>query len=293
MLENIRIKVNDNLWYRLVGEAVCAFILIFSINLGITLGEAEVPFFDAIYNINFVIALWIGTFTWLSFLWFKKTNLSSNMVNLIMNFRNSNNLNSKKLWLSILFQFLGGLLAALLVWMIVDLGISNITKHHVNSMGGTTPYIKGLFLAREFGENGWNVSWMGKGAIAWHPISFTNGDKYGIAIAQGLVCASSIILSFYLNVFVDDKFEYKTAIKLRWLILIVLISLTTIMSANTTNWVRLIAPAIVNQFNSLVNDNGSTMLYTTLLFIAMQTLGILFIYGTKFFAKNEEDKLFK
>ncbi len=279
---------------RLILESISAFIMVFIINFGITLGEAQVPFFDVIYNTNILIAIWIASWSFLSLLIFRKTGLTINMINLIMSFR-SDDMNKNEFIGSFLFQFIGGLIAALLVWFIIDFGLEENLHlvEDVNSMGGTTPYIKGLFFAREYGVDSWsNEWWDGVGAIAWKPVSINSNWKFGFAAIQGLVCGVSIIISMYINNFIDDKFNTKWTLVGRYFVMIILISITTILSANTTNWVRLLSPAIISQIDSWVNgEMQQTILYTTIIFILFQSIGLLFIYRSKDFKHfaNVED----
>lgn len=262
MFDVIGERVKQNISMRLIFEFLASFVLIFMINIGISLGEAGVTGFKIIYNVNIVLALWIGTWIFLAYLFFEKTNISTTLLYLVV-LSKKKVINNKEFVLSILFQFLGGLFAAFLIWEIIDVGMGKDIK----VMGGTTTYIKGLFLLE------------GSKFKLWEPYNFETGWKYGFAIIQGIVSALFLITAFIGNGFVDRKFNREIFSKVsRYIILIVCISIPTILSANTTNWIRVLAPAIVSQISSWATKGNSTMLYTTLLYITFQSLGIIFIY---------------
>lgn len=295
----IKRNVNNNIWHRLTGEFLSAFALIFIINFGITLGEIGIPGFYLIYNVNFVIALWIGTFTFLAFLWMQKTTLSANFVNLVMSYR-AKNINRKEFWISSVFQFVGGLTAAILVFFIVVFGINGGPGDKLYIMGGTNTQVKGLFVVHPFSDSGnywaswdptqFNLDMNNTTYAGGQPSHFKTSNIFFFAAVQGMVNGFLIIFSFMANNKIDAKYNKDYRAKWgRWIWLVVTISITTIISANTTNWVRLIAPAIVGQTYAEINGiDGVIILWTTLTFIAFQLLGLALVYVSVFFVEEIE-----
>lgn len=260
---NIKQKVSNNFWTRMLGEMLCAFLLIFTINTGQGIGESLFAatgkashewynVFYYIYNINIVTALWIGSWTFLAFLWMRKTSLSSNFFNLVISYKH-NDINRKEFWSSLPFQFIGGIFAAFFT-IIICLNIHPTT----GAMGGTITSMKGIFLNSPHSFD----------------ISAVDPIKYGYAATQGLINAFAIMFLYTVNTIIDRRHGNGVALSLRYTILIISIAITTIFYANTTNWVRLLSPAIV----SAVNNWDTQFLTTTLTFIAVQTIGLLMVY---------------
>ncbi len=280
----IRDHVSNNFWLRMLGEFLSAFILIFTINFIISLGEEGIPFFKQVSNINFTIALWIGSMTFLSFLWSQRTSLSANFINLIMTYRNKQ-ISAKDFYTSIPFQLIGGIMAAMLVYVIAGFidydhitGTFDPNWNELEVMGGTIPKIKGLWTAD------------GQGLLTWAPVDLFHEREidvwtYAFAAFQGTINATLIVVSFTLNTFADRKYNNgKESLAIRYIILVVGISITTIFYANTTNWVRLFAPAVVSTIKdpSYAPGGGSLMLTTTITYIAFQMIGIIAVLNTKY-----------
>lgn len=282
MNKNIFISIKEkrkSIGFVILFEAISSFSLIFIINFPISLGEIDIKVFNLVYNVNFFNAIWIGGFTMIAFWWMQKTNISSNILNLVISSRNRN-INKKEFSLSIIGQFIGGILAALIVFLIVSKGIDHGDSGNL-IMGGTTTDIKGLFLAN---PDMFNIN------SIWDPISFSDyghGAMFGFAAMQGLVNSFAICIAFMLNRRVDNNFDnQKKVFALRYIILIVIISISTIIYANTTNWIRLLSPAIISQVNSWIDGDESIILWTTLIFMLFQVLG----FGFVFFSRNHLDK---
>lgn len=261
----IRNRVENNYWWRLLGEMISAFILIFSINCGQALGEVGFSGFYYIYSWNILTAFWIGSLTFLSFIWMKKTTLSSNFFNLVINYKH-NVINKKEFWSSLPFQFLGGFFAASLILLIC---ISHNDENKRLVMGGTIPSIKGLFINDNTSINYSNLN------TIYNRIDFSGKFIYLFALIQGLINSMAIIFLYICNTKIDKKKSENISLVYRYFILIIIIFFTTILYANTTNWIRLITPAIV----SAIYDWQDEFLSTTLLFIFVQAIGLLVVYN--------------
>lgn len=260
-MKRINKEVSNNFYSRLLGEMLSAFFLIFIINFGQSLGEVGIPVFIYIYNVNILTALWIGSWTFLAFLWMRETSLSANFFNLVITYKQKR-VNRKEFWWSLPFQLIGGLFAATLIY----LSIINCNDGDYLVMGGTTPGIKGLFIN--------NPALFNIDNPIYAHITIDNGYKYSFAALQGLVNACAIVYLFLFNRKVDNKFGKGTALGLRYVNLIICIALTTILYANTTNWIRLLAPAILGS----IGQGNPEFLLTTLVFICVQTIGLLIVY---------------
>ncbi len=289
----IKEEAQSSYWLRMIGEFVSAFFFIFIINLVIALGEDSVPIFDFFYNVNIGMGIWVGSMTFLAFLWTQRTTLSANFVNLVINYRN-NNINRKEFYGSMGFQFIGGFFAATIVYIIAGCFIHTNDPAYIHIMGGTTPKIKSLFLSN---PNLPDTIFSSNNPI-YNPIDFTKGFKTGYAYlwaaVQGCINAIWIIVAFILNGLVDKKYENgRKSIIWRYIILVVGVSITTIFYANTTNWVRLLSPAVVSTIVHAINGHSITestfLLSTTITYIAFQTIGLIVVYFTTIH-RNEEEK---
>ena len=275
----IRIFSQKSIKHKFLLEIVGSFLIIFIINFFISLGEANIPFFWAFNNIVFLEGFWIATWTFIFFLFFEKTGVSSNALTLVIDFRNKN-INIKQYILLFFGQLIGGIFAAFLVYIIVDLLIvhnsSNLNDIHV--MGGTIPYIKGLFSSN--------------GTLVWHPIDFVKDEHgvgpYGFSSIQGLINATIIIFSFFILRSVEKKYNIGFISKLiRYIMLISLVSSSVILTANTTNFNRLISPAIIDMiFNQ--STNAVSKFGTTCVFILFQSIGLMVVYYSSLFDKEVE-----
>lgn len=263
---------NSNYWNRMLGEALSAFVLIFTINFVISLGEIGIPVFHWIYRTNILSGVWIGFMTMVAFTWTQKTTMSANMINLLITKRNKQ-INKKEFWGSVVFQLIGGFFAGFLIYFFVAYLIEPSTwpPNAPHIMGGTQPGFKGLFLNE--------------------PLLFRDNtaQAYIVAMFQGLTCSIWIIIAFMLNFVVDKKTNNETQQWIfRYIILIVGISITTAFYANTTNPVRLLSPAIANAI--MGRDYGLLLLSTTFTFILFQTIGMAFIYFELIFKEEERKK---
>lgn len=255
--------LKNNFWLRMLGEMCGAFLLIFIINSGQSIGESLYKLnngsfkvwniFYYIYNWNIFIAVWIGSWTFMAFLFFRRTTIASNFFNLVISYKH-NQITKNEFWCSIPFQLIGGLFAAYFV-IIISLSIYDKT----GSMGGTITSMKNILTNNEHIFN------LRKG----------NNLRYGYAAIQGLINAFAIMFLYTVNVIIDRKKGNRTALTLRYLLLILTIFLTTIFYANTTNWVRLISPAVM----SAINDWENEFLTTTIVFISVQSIGLLVVYN--------------
>ncbi len=275
--EVIKNEVNGNFWLRLLGELLSSMFFVFSINLIIALGEDQIPVFKFFYNYNIGAGMWIGFMTVVSFVWFQRTTLSANLINLSLIYKRDQ-INSMEFWWSVLFQFIGGIAGALMVYLFAGTVLAGDGLH---VMGGAYPKLKGLTNA--------NVGLTGAPGNVdhtsilnpWMSIDFTKMDNkiytYSYAAIQGMINATWIIVAFILNSIVDQKNNNRTKqLLLRYIILVVGISITTIFYANTSNWVRVLTPTIVNV---IMQKEGSLLvLNTTLVYIAFQLIGVLVIY---------------
>ncbi len=289
IFEKIKDVVQSNLLYRLVGEALSALFFILVINSVIALGEDRVPVLNFFYDFTFGTGIWIATMTIIAFVWSTSTTLSANVLNLVLAYRRKD-VNKVEFWTSIVFQFLGGIIGALIVYFIagavVDLDAPGEPLH---SMGGALPKLKGLTLTNVENTSIFNP---------WQDVNFitkygpSSGDAhyafiYLYASLQGVINASWIIIAFYLNSIVSNKNSNNRVKELLWryIILLIGISITTIFYANTTNWVRLLTPNIVNVL--AMRNNSLLILSTTLIFIAFQCIGLWYVYS-RFVEQGEE-----
>lgn len=289
IFEKIKDVVQSNLLYRLVGEALSALFFILVINSVIALGEDHVPVLNFFYDFTFGTGIWIATMTIIAFVWSTNTTLSANVLNLVLAYRRKD-VNKVEFWTSIVFQFLGGIIGALIVYFIagavVDLDAPGEPLH---SMGGALPKLKGLTLTNVENTSIFNP---------WQDVNFitkygpSSGDAhyafiYLYASLQGVINASWIIIAFYLNSIVSNKNSNNRVKELLWryIILLIGISITTIFYANTTNWVRLLTPNIVNVL--AMRNNSLLILSTTLIFIAFQCIGLWYVYS-RFVEQGEE-----
>lgn len=273
MEKSIKNSVSNNFWIRMLGEMCSAFLLIFVINFGQGIGEALARgshnewynIFYYIYNWNIATAFWIGSFTFLSFLWFRKSSLSSNFFNLVISYKH-NDINRKEFWSSIPFQLIGGLFAAVFI-IVICLDIQPLEDNQTYAMGGTITSIKGFFIN--------NIEYSRfENYLVYERWTSPENWKYEFAAIQGLINAITILFFYTANTIADRKSGKGTAFTFRYLLLVICIFFTTIFYANTTNWIRLISPAIV----SAVNNWDTEYLTTTLVFIVVQTTGILVVY---------------
>ncbi len=288
LLGRLNDNIRNNLWIRLLGEAASALFFVFSINLIIALGEDGIPFFDFFYNFNIGAGIWIGFMTLIAFIWSTKTPLSANVLNLVLASRRGE-LAKDEFWLSIVFQFIGGLAGALMVYLVAGV-VVDADMNKLHSMGGALPKLKGFINT--------NVTDVNAGINIWHSFNFVEHYSsdginphplyiYLYAALQGTINATWIIIAFYLNGMVDRKNINNRAkqLGLRYIILVIGISLTTIFYANTTNWIRLLTPNIINMI--MGGDHSVLIFSTTLIFICVQTCALLFMYF-KLTKKREE-----
>ncbi len=255
--------LNNNFWLRMLGEMCGAFLLIFIINSGQAIGESlyklnggshEVyNLFYYIYNWNLITALWIGSWTFVAFILFRKTSIACNFFNLVISYKH-NEITKDEFWHSLPFQLIGGLFAAYFV-IIISLSINDVT----GAMGGTITSMKSLMTNND------------------HIFDFNKGEsiRYGYAAVQGLINAFAIIFLYTINVIIDRNNGKGKALTLRFLVLVPTIFITTIFYANTTNWIRLLSPAVM----SAINNWETEFLTTTLVFISTQTIGLLVVYN--------------
>jgi len=282
------LKLNENkikkysqnsIWHKFLLEVFGAFSIVFIINFFISLGEANIPFFWIFNNVVAVEGFWIATWTFLFFLFFEKTGVSSNALTLIIDFRNKN-INFKQYILLFFGQLMGAILSSLFVFALVQLLIVNNSKHlnNIHVMGGAIPYIKGLFT--------------NKGTLAWNPIDFNMEPHgigaYGFSSIQGLINALIIIFSFFVLKSVEKKYNIGFISKLiRYIMLLSLVTSSVILTANTTNYNRLISPAIIDMIFNQSKD-AVRKFSTTCTFICLQSLGLIVVYFSGFFDKEDE-----
>ncbi len=274
MTELVKDKVTNNFWLRLLGEFLSAFFFIFFINLIIALGEDDVPFFKFFYEYNIGAGLWIGIMTLFAFIWAQHTTLSANFINLILT-RKRGNISNKQFWNSTVFQFAGGVCGALMVYLIAGMAMQSTDQLH--SMGGAFPKLKGLVNNNTNGGTIINP-WATYNFVEnYNSGDISKGFVYAYAVIQGFINASWIVIAFILNSIIDNKTNNRSKqLLLRYIILVVGISITTIFYANTTNWVRLLTPTVVNVL--MGQDNSLLVMNTTLVFIAVQIIGILIVF---------------
>ncbi len=272
-------QVDEKLSLRLLSEFCSSMIFIFSINIVLALGELEVPVFHFFYFYNIGVGLWIGFTTMLIFHWSRKTTISSTMINLAWVHRRGE-ITTKEFWTSLLFQFIGGFLGALAVFVIINHALNEhldydwTTSEDVYAMGGAMPKLKGLFVNTPVEKSIFNP---------WMAINFAHSDQhstsfvYSFAVIQGFINGSWIIIAFLLNSIVNNKTKtIYSEYAFRFLILVIGVSVTTIFSANTTNWIRLLSPAIVNFI--MGETHGALIMNTTLVYIAIQFIGVAIVY---------------
>ncbi len=269
-------KVDNSLSLRLLSEFLSSMIFIFSINIVLALGEVEIPVFRFFYFYNVGVGLWIAFTSMIIFHWSRQTTISSTMINLTIVHRRGE-ITTKEFWTSLTFQFIGGFFGAILVYIIINHLLYGIYEPGVDvqyAMGGAMPKLKGLFVNTPAQTSIFNP---------WMAINFAHSDSHGLpfiysyAVIQGFINASWVVIAFLLHSIVDNKTNnlYK-AYALRYIILVVGISITTIFSANTTNWIRLLTPAIVNTIAG--EEHGVLILNTTVVYIAIQMIGVAIVY---------------
>ncbi len=316
--ERITKKLNENMPLRLLAEFLSSMLFIFFMNLVLALGEDNIPIFRFTSNYNVGNGIWIGFMTMVGFFWFQKTGIATNLINLTLK-KMRGQIDGKTYWSSTVAQFAGGIFGALFVFFIAAQFV-DLATDPMHAMGGTKPKIKGMINTNVSNEAMYKF-WAVDGKVQtsflnpWESYDLvenlydTNRTFiYLFAAGQGLVNATWIVVAFILNSLVDDKSKNKTQqFALRYIILIVGISVTTIVYANTTNWVRILTPTIVNVFNDL---NKGTVAYhhsimvleTTMIYISMQMIGVIFVYfevvwedsigaKQKEFAKNEQKEI--
>ncbi|BDU67490.1 MAG: hypothetical protein TYPL_1430 [Candidatus Tyloplasma litorale] len=283
----------DKFWFRMLWEFISSFSLIFSINFVLSLGEMKIPnklpISTAIFNVNFLTAIWISTFSFLAFLWTDKTTLSANFVNLVITYKRKK-INKKEFSSSILFQFLGGLLAAFIIFILSQIIIYGDKDPLV--MGGTIPRIKGLFLNDPSVYDNIQFTFYDPvDAREWDHRSLT----YLFVALQGTINGIFILFSFSLNNRIVDKYDNGAKAKLfRYIILVVGISITTILYANTTNWIRLICPAIFGEIFGIINNQqGTEILLTTSFYIMFQLPWLLLVYSSSVLVWRRNKKIKK
>ncbi len=279
LLDRLNDNIRNNLWIRLLGEAASALFFVFSINLIIALGEDGIPFFKFFYNFNIGAGIWIGFMTLVAFVWSTKTPLSANVLNLVLASRRGE-LTKEEFWLSVVFQFIGGLAGALMVYMVAGVMV-DADMSTLHSMGGALPKLKGFINTNVTPDNAGINIWQSFNFVDHFSLDGENPHLiyiYLYAIIQGGINATWIIIAFYLNRMVDKKNVNNRAkqLALRYIILVIGISITTIFYANTTNWIRLLTPNIINL---IVGGEHSLLIFsTTIVFICVQTTALLFMY---------------
>ncbi len=316
--ERITKKLNDNLPLRLLAEFLSSMLFIFFMNLVLALGEDDIPIFRFTSNYNFGNGIWIGFMTMVGFYWFQKTGIATNLINLTLK-KMRGQIDGTTYWSSTVVQFVGGIFGALFVFFIAAQFV-DLSTDPMHAMGGTKPKIKGM-INTNVSNDALYKFWAVDGKVQtsflnpWESYDLVNNlystNKtliYIFAAGQGLVNASWIVVAFILNSIVDDKANNKTQqFALRYIILIVGISVTTIVYANTTNWVRILTPTIVNVFNdwskgTVEYHHSILVLQTTMVYISMQMIGVVFVYfeivwkdsigaKQKEFAKNEPEEI--
>ncbi len=276
-LDKIRHQANSKLWFRLIGEFLSAFFFVFMINLLIALGEDGIPAFNLIYDYNLGMGLWIGFMTMVAFVWAQRTTLSANAVNLVLAHRRQQ-IDNGSFLTSIIIQFIGGILGAVFVYFIAASFIMD-TDSTLHAMGGAYPKLKGLTATNTVGGSATNP-WASINFVTeWSNGNMNKGFVYLYAIGQGAINATWIVVAFILSTIVDDKTNNRTQqLLLRYIILIVGISITTIFTANTTNWVRLFAPTVVNAIMEHGSPESMLVMDTTMVYIAVQFIGLAIVY---------------
>ncbi len=264
MSEKFKTKISSRFWTRMPFEFLSAFILIFIINLGLSLGQANpnIAFFNGIFNINILTAAWISFFTLVAFGLFYYFGISVNVVTAVLAKRNGTITNWLEFIVTIGFQLIGSILASLVIYEII-LAINN-SNDFQNSLGGTTATLKGLFLYN--------------GDFSWGNVSFyETWQCYLFSFVQGLINGISIIFLFLGNLIIDYKSN--TSISMffnRFCVMTFIFSITTIFSANTTNIVRLLGPAIVTE---IFDTQTYSILGTTLVYGLVNSLALIYIFS--------------
>ena len=260
-------------------EVLGSFSIVFAINFCIALGEAKIPFFWIFNNVIAVEGFWISTWTFIFFLFFERTGVSSNAITLVIDFRNKN-INFKQYILLFFGQLIGALLSSLFVFSVVQLLIVNNSKNlnNIHVMGGAIPYIKGLFT--------------NNGTVAWNPIDFNTEPHgiggYGFSAIQGVINASIIMFSFFMLKSVEKKYDIGFRSKaIRYIMLLSLVTSSVILTANTTNYNRLISPAIIDMIFNQSKD-AIRKFSTTCTLISLQSLGLMVVYFSRFLDKDDE-----
>ncbi len=293
----IKSLVNSSFLYKLVFEFVGAFTLIFLIDLGLSLGELNgqiwfLKFFHVIYDINFLTAIWISSFTLIAFIVFERTCIASNAVTLVIQYKNKEII-KRDFYSSFGAQFLGGIIASIFVyfimmgfaiWFIHDYSNYSDFTNELHIMGGSSEYLRGFFThGNDNSYQAFNF---------YKPIDFTSkssGIRFGFSSMRGIINAFIIGSSFIFMNLIGKKYNSNfLKIAVRYIMLIVLISLSVILSANTTNWVRLISPIIVSGAFTH-NAEGGYRILMTLVFMIFQSLGLIFILLSHHLIKEGEE----
>ena len=293
-IKGIKKLVSNSISYKLLFEFLGSFTIIFLINIFLSLGEMNISdwffnIFHTIYNVNVLSALWIATITIIAFIFYKKTSICSNALTLVIQYKNEK-INRKVFYYSAMAQLAGGVLASLIVylitmgfaiWLTADYNTYNDFTNVIHSMGGGTPYLRGFFTHATNGEyESFNL---------YKPIDFSSYDNKGIQFGyssiQGIINVLIIMTTFiFVNIIEKNFNRYTHKILLRYIMLIVLISISIVFSANTTNWVRLISPTIINGIFAHNIESGYRIA-TTLVYIMFQFIGLIFIFKISFFIK--------
>lgn len=273
MSEKFKEKIANRFWTRMPFEFFSAFVLIFIINLGLSLGQANpnIAVFNGIFNINVLTAAWISFFTLVAFGLFYYFGISVNVVTAVLAKRNGTITNWLEFVVTICFQLVGSILASLVIYKIV-LAINNGAAFE-NSLGGTTTTVKGLFLYN--------------GDFSWGNISFYEiWRRYLFAMVQGLINGISIIILFLGNLVIDYKSNTSMSMFFyRFCAMTFIFSITTIFSANTTNIVRLLGPAIVSE---IFHTQTYSILGTTIVYGIMNSLALIYIFAEAKISKKYE-----
>lgn len=273
----IKNGVQSNIWIRILAEALSSFFFVFTINVVISLGESKVGLFSFFFKYNIGGGIWIGFLSMISFYWFQVSGISSNFINLVICHRRGQ-VNNKELTISVPAQFVGGLLGAIMVYFVAVKAIVP-DDQSIHAMGGAMTKIKGLVNTNVTEEQLSIINpWVSRNFATEFVGTSKVGYVYLYGIVQGLINAIWIIVAFILNSIVDEKTNNKTKqFILRYIILIVGISIATIFYANTSNWVRLLTPALVNVFTGRYEE-AVLVMNATFLFIIMQMIGIAIVY---------------
>ncbi len=271
----VRRSVDEKLSIRLLLEFLSSMIFIFCINSILALGEMDVPFFHFFYFYNIGVGIWIALTSIVILFWTRQTTVSAVMINLTLSLKRKE-ITATEFWSSLAAQFIGGFLGAVSVYALVNHVNHGIPIPHdaPYAMGGAMPKLKGLFVNTPTETSLLNP---------WMSINFIHGEEYGLpvvytyAVIQGFINATWIIVAFIANAFVNKKTNnIYQEFGWRYIILLIGVSITTIFSANTTNWIRLLSPAIVNAV--VGEEHGILLLNTTFVYIAIQMIGVAIVY---------------